>query len=97
MIPKSCSKCGRVFHGGGWVCPSCLESPGAFLTFRERQIASRVAQGQINKQIAGELHLSTPYVSKRVHGILGKLKLSSRLDLALWWVQQRDLVDKEAA
>jgi len=53
------------------------ESP-AFLTRREREVASLVAQGLTNHQIAKELVVSERTVDHHVSKILRKLNLRSR-------------------
>ena len=57
--------------------PSAAEMPAA-LTRREREVASLVAQGLTNHQIASELVLSEHTVHHHVTNILKKLNLRSR-------------------
>jgi len=52
------------------------------LTKRERQVVALVADGNSNKEIAKQLHLSTHTVKSHVRNILEKLALHSRLQLA---------------
>jgi predicted ATPase/DNA-binding SARP family transcriptional activator/DNA-binding CsgD family transcriptional regulator len=56
----------------------------ARLSRRELEVASRVARGATNRQVAEGLHLSTRTVDKHVSNILRKLELSSRAQLATW-------------
>jgi DNA-binding CsgD family transcriptional regulator len=50
----------------------------AALTPREREVATLVADGQTNAQIAARLHLSESTVEKHVSRVLAKLGLASR-------------------
>lgn len=52
------------------------------LTRREREVASLVAQGRSNREIAGHLFLSERTVETHVSRILNKLDLTSRTQLA---------------
>ena len=61
--------------------PSVAEMPVA-LTRREREVASLVTQGLTNRQIASELVLSEHTVHRHVAGILKKLDLHSREQVA---------------
>ena len=58
------------------------ESPN--LTIREREVASLVARGLTNRQIARELVLSEHTVITHIRNILKKLNLRSRTQLTLW-------------
>jgi len=59
----------------------------ALLTPREREIATLVARGLANRQIAVELVVSERTAETHVHNILGKLELTSRGQLAFWAVE----------
>jgi ATP/maltotriose-dependent transcriptional regulator MalT len=61
--------------------PSSAKPPVA-LTRREREVASLVAQGLTNRQIASELFISERTVDHHVEKILKKLDLSSREQVA---------------
>jgi DNA-binding CsgD family transcriptional regulator len=63
------------------VAPSG-DGPLAVLTAREREVATLVADGQTNAQIAARLHLSESTVEKHVSRVLGKLGMSSRTGVA---------------
>jgi len=55
---------------------------GAPLTRREREVIELIADGMSNKEIADRLHLATHTVKSHVHGVLGKLALRTRLEVA---------------
>lgn len=60
------------------------------LTRREREIASLVAQGRTNKEIAESLVIAQRTVEGHVQHILTKLDFSSRAQIAGWIAGQRD-------
>jgi DNA-binding NarL/FixJ family response regulator len=55
----------------------------ALLNDREREVAVAVGRGMSNAQIAAALHLSVPTVKTHVSGILAKLDLNNRVQIAL--------------
>ena len=55
------------------------------LTAREREVASAVARGQTNREIAAELYLSVATVKDHVHHILTKTGLPNRAAIAGRW------------
>jgi non-specific serine/threonine protein kinase len=57
------------------------------LTLRERQVVMLVAEGCTNREIADRLALSPPTVDRYVTGCLRKLRLETRVQLALWAAQ----------
>lgn len=59
------------------------DRPGT-LTSREREIASLIARGLSNGEIADELVLSKRTVEKHVANILSKLALTSRAQIVRW-------------
>ena len=59
----------------------------ARLTPREREIATLVARGLANREIAESLTVAQRTVETHVHNILGKLELTSRGQLAFWAVE----------
>ena len=59
---------------------------GPELTPRERDIAALVAQGLTNPQIAERLLLATGTVRIHVERILGKLGMTSRVQIATWYL-----------
>jgi DNA-binding CsgD family transcriptional regulator len=62
--------------------------PAGLLTRREREIASQVATGKTNRQIAGDLYLSEKTVEMHVGNCFAKLGFQSRAQLAAWAVAQ---------
>lgn len=66
------------------------------LTEREHEILIRVARGMTNRQIAEDLFLSVSTVKVHVRHIFEKLKLSNRMEAALFAVRE-GLVEAEAA
>jgi non-specific serine/threonine protein kinase len=68
--------------------PSAAE-PSDKLTRREDEVATLVAQGMSNRQIAKELFLSERTIENHVSKILRKLHLASRTEIAAWATQQR--------
>jgi DNA-binding NarL/FixJ family response regulator len=58
-------------------------SPGP-LTRREREVATLVAQGLSNRDVAAALHLSERTVESHVQHILDKLALRNRTQIASW-------------
>lgn len=66
-------------------------SPDAFpeLSDREREIAALVAEGLDNRDIAARLFLSQGTVRNRISGILDKLGMTNRTQLAIAWIRGR--------
>ncbi len=54
------------------------------LTEREREVASLIAAGRSNREIAGALFLSDRTVAVHVTNILAKLDFTSRVQIAAW-------------
>ena len=61
----------------------------ANLTAREREILDHLAQGQSNKAIARALDISHDTVKLHVRHILSKLNLTSRVEAAVFAVEQK--------
>ena len=51
------------------------------LTDRERDVATLVAQGMTNPEVAAELYVSRKAVEYHLHNIFGKLGIRSRREL----------------
>ena len=58
------------------------------LTARELDILRLIAQGQSNREIAGELVIAEETVHAHVSNILGKLHLASRTQAALYALKE---------
>ena len=67
--------------------PSLLDS----LTQREQEILTHLARGESNKAIARELDISYDTVKLHVRHVLAKLNLSSRVEAAVFAVENRFL------
>ena len=63
----------------GWEC----------LTPREKQIASRVAQGLRYREIAKRLHISEQTVRNHLRNIFDKLQINDRVRLALFTIDKQ--------
>jgi DNA-binding NarL/FixJ family response regulator len=59
------------------------------LTRREREVATLVAQGLSNREIAAALHLSERTVESHVQHILDKLGLRNRTQVSAWLAGDR--------
>jgi DNA-binding NarL/FixJ family response regulator len=53
------------------------------LTEREREVASAIAEGKSNAEIAAELFMSVPTVKTHISRLLAKLELNNRVQIAL--------------
>jgi DNA-binding CsgD family transcriptional regulator len=60
------------------------EDPTGNLTRREREVATLVARGLTNRQVAEELSISERTVANHVAKMLSKLGLRSRAQIATW-------------
>jgi non-specific serine/threonine protein kinase len=63
---------------------SPTNEPLSSLTDREREVATLVARGLTNRQVAQELAISERTAENHVAKILRKLGLSSRIQIASW-------------
>ncbi|ASG66746.1 two-component system response regulator NarL [Idiomarina piscisalsi] len=70
--------------------PKSVNSQLSSLTNREYEILSLIAQGMSNKMIARELNISDGTVKVHVKHLLKKLGLRSRVEAAVWMVNQQD-------
>ena len=66
------------------VAWSTSRAAAANLTAREREVASLVAQGLTNREIADRLVLSVRTVEGHIDRVLGKLAFHTRTQLAMW-------------
>jgi DNA-binding CsgD family transcriptional regulator/tetratricopeptide (TPR) repeat protein len=57
------------------------------LTCRQNEVAVLIARGMTNRQIAEQLVVSPHTIERHVENILDKLRLSSRIEIAVWMVQ----------
>lgn len=64
------------------------------LTEREQQIVSRAALGQVNRQIADELHISSHTVSSYLRRIFLKLDVGNRTEMVF---KCRKLIEKQGS
>jgi two-component system nitrate/nitrite response regulator NarL len=62
----------------------------ADLTEREKQILAAVSQGKSNKLIARELAIAEGTVKVHMKSLLKKLKLHSRLEVAVWAMNRQE-------
>jgi DNA-binding NarL/FixJ family response regulator len=71
--------------------PIITDARGAtLLTQRELSLVQLVAEGRTNRDISRELHLSEHTVRNYLFRIFNKLGVSTRLELALYAINQRD-------
>jgi DNA-binding NarL/FixJ family response regulator len=64
-----------------------VPSNPALLTSREQQVATLIAYGLTNRDIARELVISERTVDTHIGNILSKLRLTSRVQVAAWAVE----------
>ncbi|HEX9030520.1 MAG TPA: tetratricopeptide repeat protein, partial [Streptosporangiaceae bacterium] len=69
------------------VTPPAPTVPGARLTARELEVATLLGQGLSNKAIAQQLAISPATAARHVANIMGKLGVSSRVQVAAWTVE----------
>jgi DNA-binding NarL/FixJ family response regulator len=62
-------------------------SRASVLTHREREVIQVIAEGNINKQVAYMLDISTKTVETRPAALMSKLKLRSTAELVLYAVR----------
>jgi DNA-binding NarL/FixJ family response regulator len=70
-------------------CTQCVPR-GAGLAKREEEVARLVAEGLSNREVAQRLNLSEHTVSNYLFRIYDKLGLSSRVELVLYLLKQRE-------
>ncbi|MEZ5217576.1 MAG: LuxR C-terminal-related transcriptional regulator [Ilumatobacteraceae bacterium] len=74
--------------GGGATGPRPVAAAGE-LTPREREVAALVSEGLTNGQLAERLYISRKTASVHVSNILAKLRMSTRSEIAAWWVREQ--------
>jgi len=87
VAPSMTLKLAQLLQSGG--TSSDRHGLLASLTERERQILEHLARGESNKTIARALDISHDTVKLHVRHILSKLNLSSRVEAAVFAVEQR--------
>ena len=88
VAPAMTLKLVNLLQGGGSKSAS-RENLLAQLTAREREILDHLARGQSNKAIARALDISHDTVKLHVRHILSKLNLTSRVEAAVFAVEQK--------
>lgn len=88
VAPAMTLKLVNLLQGGG-SRNAARENLLAQLTAREREILDHLAQGQSNKAIARALDISHDTVKLHVRHILSKLNLTSRVEAAVFAVEQK--------
>ena len=68
-----------------------MEDPLAVLTVREREILQHLSRGETNKAIARALNISHDTVKLHVRHILAKLNLTSRVEAAVYAIENRPI------
>jgi DNA-binding NarL/FixJ family response regulator len=71
-----------------------LDRPISQLTDRERDVLVRLARGQTNQQIAGELFMSVSTVKSHIRNVFRRLNLPGRTEAAVFAVRE-GLLDEE--
>ena len=61
------------------------QEPCAPLTAREFEVASLIAEGRTNREIAAELAITLKTVASHVEHILGRLGADRRTEIATWF------------
>ena len=84
-VAQQCRTRGRALTTDEAVALACM-GPGAAerLTPRQREVATLVAGGLSNREVADRLQLSVRTVETHVANVLGELGLHSRLRLTEW-------------
>jgi DNA-binding NarL/FixJ family response regulator len=86
----------RLLDAAGLLRDDPLAIRSTQLTVRELEVASLIARGYSNRQIATVLVISERTVDAHVSHILHKLSLVSRAQIAAWVVQQATTLRRTA-
>jgi non-specific serine/threonine protein kinase len=78
-----------VSAGGNQEAEPVDDNVQGGLTKREREVASLIARGRSNREIAQEMTVSEKTVETYVTRILGKLGFESRVQVALWAAEKK--------
>jgi DNA-binding NarL/FixJ family response regulator len=102
-VTRNCFDCGQDFEDYSHYqrqrkCPACRKKPppkpppeqlrGKPLSPRESQIASAVAEGKLNKQIAYQCHLAEGTIKTYMVRIFRKTGQPNRAGLAAYWMRR---------
>ena len=71
------------------LLPGLSQSARTPLTKREQEVATRIARGFSNRQIAEDLVITLSTTERHVANILSKLEMRSRSQVAAWVVELR--------
>lgn len=77
---------GRITDAGDALTDCDASTLEAMLNERDRDIAALVAEGCDNRDIAHRLYLSEGTVRNRISGMLDRLGLTNRTQLAILWI-----------
>jgi two-component system nitrate/nitrite response regulator NarL len=88
LAPLMSTKLSGLLNGGS--APSSGETALKLLTGRERQILNHLAGGLSNKAIAQLLSISHETVKLHIRHILAKLGLTSRVQAAVYAVENKN-------
>ena len=90
-----------AYRGGSMLDPSVaakvltrmrsgpIQDPWLALTSQEREVLERITQGQTNRQIGADLHLSEKTVKHYVSNILDKVGVDNRAGAAVWLARRK--------
>ena len=70
------------------LLPAPTQPPQSVLTRRELEVATRIARGFSNRQIAEDLVITLSTTERHVANILNKLEMRSRVQVAAWVVER---------
>jgi DNA-binding NarL/FixJ family response regulator len=98
-----------VAHGNCWSGSTCIRdvvnavrrvpakpppTPAGTLTPREVDVIAAVTDGAINRDIGVSLKISEQTVKNHLNHVFDKLGVSSRLELALYWVHRTQTLQR---